>query len=32
MVEWRIQLWIMDWDISCLRVLCSSCAFFSLEE
>ncbi|XP_048235093.1 Holliday junction resolvase MOC1, chloroplastic isoform X4 [Ricinus communis] len=32
MVEWRIWLWIMDWHISGLWVLCSSSTISSMEE
>ncbi|CAK7330685.1 unnamed protein product [Dovyalis caffra] len=32
MVEWRIWLWIMDWGVSCLRVLCSSSTIYDMEE
>ncbi|KAF5447665.1 hypothetical protein F2P56_033198 [Juglans regia] len=31
-VEWRIWVWAMDWDLSCLRIFCCSSAFYAMEK
>ncbi|XP_040991813.1 uncharacterized protein LOC121238831 isoform X3 [Juglans microcarpa x Juglans regia] len=31
-VEWRIWVWALDWDLSCLRIFCCSSAFYAMEK
>lgn len=32
LVEWRIWIWLMDWDIGCLWLFCSSSNTCDVEE
>lgn len=32
LVEWRIRVWAVDWDLSFLRIYCCSSAVFYLES
>lgn len=32
LVEWRIWVWAVDWDLGFLRIYCCSSAIFYLES